>query len=193
MTRIAIFGGSFNPPGKHHKEIVLQLLAHGIVDRVVVIPCGQRTDKAYEDSEKRIHVMNMAFRDIEGCSVNNFNLELNVFTSNYRYEKMLGFLGELWHVVGSDLIVGAHKKESSIQKRWENGESVFNTLNFIVIRRPGFDFTERDLPAKCVVVDMGLSGSSTEIRTAINTPSVEPLLDSTVLKYIRNNKIYGAK
>ena len=42
--RIAVFGGSFNPPGKHHR-LIAELLAKDF-DKVLVVPCGPRPDKA---------------------------------------------------------------------------------------------------------------------------------------------------
>ncbi|MDB6137426.1 MAG: ppnK, partial [Verrucomicrobiaceae bacterium] len=42
--RIALFGGSFNPPGLHHQRIALALLAR--FDEVLVVPCGPRSDKS---------------------------------------------------------------------------------------------------------------------------------------------------
>lgn len=39
----AILGGSFNPPGKHHIELINWLLTQ--FEEVVVIPCGTRPDK----------------------------------------------------------------------------------------------------------------------------------------------------
>ena len=41
--RIAIFGGSFNPPGLHHRRLA-ETLARKF-DEVRVIPCGPRPDK----------------------------------------------------------------------------------------------------------------------------------------------------
>ena len=41
--RIALFGGSFNPPGTHHREIAEMLARH--FDEVRIVPCGPRPDK----------------------------------------------------------------------------------------------------------------------------------------------------
>ena len=191
MKKIAIYGGSFNPPGIHHKEIILSLLSLGIFEYVMVIPCGQRNDKNMVSSDKRREMIELAFSNIPGCIINNLNLDLNIFTSNYRYEKIFGCLGELWHVIGSDLMVNAHKKESLIQKKWENGEWIFNNLNFVVIKRPGFDFKDIDLPFKNTVFSPEIKGSSTDIRNTINMTGVNYEVDGLVLSYIKNNKLYG--
>ena len=41
--RIAVFGGTFNPPGLHHRAIAIELSKH--FDEVVIVPCGPRDDK----------------------------------------------------------------------------------------------------------------------------------------------------
>ena len=43
MSTIAVFGGSFDPPGLHHRRIVEEVRKH--FDSVVVVPCGPRPDK----------------------------------------------------------------------------------------------------------------------------------------------------
>lgn len=48
--KIAVYGGSFNPPTKSHYEIMRMLIEEikikdESVDEVWMIPCGDRTDK----------------------------------------------------------------------------------------------------------------------------------------------------
>jgi nicotinic acid mononucleotide adenylyltransferase len=41
--RIVIFGGSFNPPGLHHRKLAMALAER--FDQVIILPCGSRPDK----------------------------------------------------------------------------------------------------------------------------------------------------
>ena len=43
--KIGIFGGSFNPPHKFHKEIVEYLLDNKYLDLVVIAPTGDNYQK----------------------------------------------------------------------------------------------------------------------------------------------------
>ena len=45
MKKIGIFGGSFNPPGKHHRDIVEKL--SDFFDEIIIVPCGGRPDKNF--------------------------------------------------------------------------------------------------------------------------------------------------
>ena len=51
--RLALFGGSFNPPGLHHRQIAETLARH--FDEVIVIPCGPRPDKPITNDVEPIH------------------------------------------------------------------------------------------------------------------------------------------
>ena len=44
MVRIAIMGGSFDPPGRHHRDLAESLSAR--FDQVIVVPTGIQVDKA---------------------------------------------------------------------------------------------------------------------------------------------------
>ncbi|HSJ03477.1 MAG: nicotinate (nicotinamide) nucleotide adenylyltransferase, partial [Verrucomicrobium sp.] len=71
--RIALFGGSFNPPGLHHRRIAL-LLAESF-DEVRVIPCGPRPDKPEVGSVPsvfRAALCDLTFGDMPGVAVDLF-------------------------------------------------------------------------------------------------------------------------
>ena len=43
--KIGIFGGSFNPPHNMHKNIALELIEHGYLDKVIYVPTGDSYEK----------------------------------------------------------------------------------------------------------------------------------------------------
>ncbi|MEI7463360.1 MAG: hypothetical protein WCK03_03095 [Candidatus Taylorbacteria bacterium] len=191
MKRIGVFGGSFNPPGAHHRLIVENLLTLGCVDQLMVLPCGQRKDKPLAGNPDRKNMVEIAFADLPGCVVNTFNIDLNIFTSNYKYEAMFRCLGEVWHIVGSDQIINARIKTSVVHVRWENGDWVFDNLKFIVVERPGYQISQTDLPTHNLVLRLLIDGSSTQIREDILTGSQNTLLSKEVSSYISENGLYG--
>ncbi|MFZ4768410.1 MAG: nicotinate-nicotinamide nucleotide adenylyltransferase, partial [Roseimicrobium sp.] len=82
--RIALFGGSFNPPGVHHQHIA-ELLARRF-DEVRVVPCGPRPDKPEVNTVPavfRAALCDLAFGGLERVVVDLFDLEGDSFTRNH--------------------------------------------------------------------------------------------------------------
>ncbi|MGV3663758.1 MAG: hypothetical protein ACO1TE_26545, partial [Prosthecobacter sp.] len=117
---IALFGGSFNPPGNHHAAIAGRLAE--MFDEVRVIPCGPRPDKPVTGTVPP--VFRAALADIvfgglgKGIVVDLSDFEQDTFTRNYELQERFEAEGEVWHVVGEDLIVGGARGESAIQQTW---------------------------------------------------------------------------
>lgn len=188
--KVAIYSGSFNPPGIHHKKIVEKVLKN--VDFLIVIPCGskKRKDKKYPRDIFRKKMIKLGFSNIQRCYIDNINLNMDIFMSNYeleeRYKRMFGTNVEFLHVVGSDLTCIYKDEKSRIECIWENGEELWRNSKFIVILREGYEIDH--LPNNCMVMeDFIIDGSSTKIKKDIKTS--EDILEK-VREYILQNDIY---
>jgi len=163
--RMAIFGGSFNPPGVHHRRIA-QALAERFQE-VVVVPCGPRPDKPVTNdvpSVYRATMADMTFRDLAGVRVDLFDLESGTFTRTHELENRYGGEGETWHVVGGDLLTGGARGASPIHTDWKHGGDIWARLRYVVLKRPGFPFDPADLPPNHQVLEIQVPGSSSELR-----------------------------
>jgi NAD kinase len=162
--RIVVYGGSFNPPGSHHRAMVESLARR--FDEVVVVPCGGRDDKPSVGAVDTLHraiMTDLAFRGIPGVRVDRFDLENDRFTRTYEFDRRYSGEGEVWHAFGSDLLVGGGRGESQLHA-WEEGPRLWNEGRFAVMKREGFPLDPGDHPPRHEVVDTPLGGSSTEIR-----------------------------
>src|SRR5262249_19495038 len=102
---IAVFGGSFNPPGLHHRRIAEELTKH--FDEVIIVPHGPRPDKTMVNDVESIYraaMTDLTFRGLPRVRVELFDLEQSTFTRTHILQSMFGEQGELSHVVGTDLI-----------------------------------------------------------------------------------------
>jgi len=196
--RVAVYGGSFNPPALHHRQIVMQLLEW--FDQVIIVPCGVRDEKDSLKAIPLIHRKEMTslnFSDFPRVVIDTYDLDNEVFTPCYaldeRYKQL--YAGkEVWHFVGGDLVAGGRDGNSEIQLSWRKGEEIWRTLNFVVIVRPGFSLASEDLPPSSEVIEgEELLGSSTLIRELIRqgcSQEVESLLNPEVYEYIEKFGIY---
>jgi NAD+ kinase len=168
--KIAIFGGSFNPPGIHHRAVVEALVPH--FDKIIVIPCGPRPDKPTMNDVEPWHraaLTDITFRGIPKVEVDLFDLELASFTANDVFESRYGHLGELWHVIGSELSLGGGNGASVIHLHWNCGAELWRDLNFCVMSHDGYEIENADLPPRhqLIRVTAAESGTSDDIREKI--------------------------
>jgi NAD+ kinase len=145
--RIAVFGGSFDPPGLHHRLVVEEMVQH--FDRVIVVPCGPRPDKMATNEVESVYraaLTDITFRDVAKVEVDLFDLEQAVHTTTDELDQRYSNLGDVWHIVGSDLTEGGRTGNSVIQKSWKMGDEVWNTLRFAVVAKGNSQPSPDDLP-----------------------------------------------
>ena len=192
--RIAIFGGSFNPPGLHHRAIA-DVLAREF-DEVRVIPCGPRPDKAITGIIPAIYraaLADLAFGGMPKVVVDLFDLEQATFTRNWELQERFAPMGEIWHVVGTDLIVGGARGASPIQTSWAKGAELWQNAHFAVLQRPGHDINANDLPPHSKLIPLDVPGSSTEIRDRLGRgDDIDDLVAARVRDYIERYGLYRA-
>jgi len=190
--RIALFGGSFNPPGNHHRAIARWLVKQ--FDQVLVIPCGPRPDKPSTNEIEPIYraaMVDMTFRGMEKVQVELFDLERESFSRTYELIEKYEAQGEIWNVIGTDLIRGGANEESVIQREWSSGKELWKTGNFVVVTRPNTAFDKKDLPPHNVLLEIGEKGSSSHIREAIfHGQVVDEDLTPEVRRYIARHGLY---
>jgi NAD+ kinase len=193
---VVIIGGSFNPPGRHHELIIRTIKSKS--EKVVVVPCGPRPDKASANIISHCHkkeLVNLAFGSIPGIDIDFEDLDSGIYTPTYcideKYEKLYpGW--QIWHMVGSDLVENARKSDSDIQREWNYGRIIWNWLYWTVVYRPGYHVDAADMPPRSRLIEVpGLIGSGTMIRQLIaQDRPIGHLVAEEVQNYIRKNALY---
>ncbi len=191
---IAIFGGSFNPPGNHHAAIAARLAE--MFDEVRVIPCGPRPDKLVTGSVPPVYraaLADIVFNGLPKVVVDLSDFERETFTRNHELQTLYETQGDVWHVVGADLLVGGAHGESLIQRTWQRGAELWRSARFAVLRRPGFALDAKDMPPHAREIDLLVEGASTDIRARLSHgQDVSGLLSAHALAYIERYGLYRA-
>lgn len=200
--RIAVFGGSFNPPGLHHEEIVRRLAES--FDVVLIVPCGIRSDKPSTESvppKIRKTLVTMAFQGLPRVEFDFSDLDENAFTPTYalhdRYRERFPD-AELHYVVGSDLVRGGGRGRAEIQRSWVNGKEVWEDLRFAVIGHPKSKALRQDLPPRSTYYYLDnplfMMGRSRLIRERIESGEpIDGLVSAEVARLIARKKLYRKK
>lgn len=194
--KIVLFGGAFNPPGIHHREVARAARDTNLFDEVRVMVCGPRPDKPTTNDTDPVHravMADLTFRSLgKTVQVDLSDLELNTFTRTHELNnRYLRDGHEVWHLVGTDLIAGGKDGVSLIHRVWAHGPELWRQLNFVVAIREGTPYNRADFPPNHVLLHVGRSGSSEEIRRlASNHQSLEGLVVPAVAEYIERNNLY---
>ncbi len=194
-ARIALYGGSFNPPGRHHRTLVERLAQE--FDRVVIVPCGPRPDKSTTSDIEPIHrasLADLAFGDLPNVQVELFDLEQSTFTRTVDLEHKFSDLGELWHVIGADQLARGPDGLNAIQCEWQAGTEIWQRLKFAVVTRPEYPLVPDELPRQHQLFTWSLPGASSLIRERIfKHEPVGDMVSPEVERYIQRYGLYSGR
>lgn len=191
--KIGIFGGSFNPPHKTHKNIALDLIEMGYLDKVIYVPTGDKYNKSNLVSAiDRYNMVSLMVDGYNNLDVSDYELK-STLTYTYQtldYFKELYPDDEIYFICGTDNL-----KEFNT---WMNYQYILDSYKLLVINRNNDVVSEiiNDLNGDNVVVaNVNLSSiSSTMIRNmfsdGINRNEILNIVDDNVFEYIKKNKLY---
>lgn len=189
---LALFGGSFNPPGIHHRKIVERIAE--AFDEVVIFPCGPRPDKSSVDQvtpEMRSQLCSVGFAGLKKSRLDLSDVLQKEFTRTWELQERFSKNAQLAHVVGADLLSGGAEEASPIQTSWTRGKELWNNLSFLVLTRPGSTLDPTDLPPHHILLNLQIQGSSSEIRRCIKEgESIENLVLPEVRQVIELHGLY---
>ena len=193
MTRIGLFGGSFNPPHRAHRALAEQALQALKLDRLVVVPAGQPWQKAALTLAAGVHRLAMTelqMHGLAGVEVSSLELERDEPSTTAATLARLRdrFPGAAWFVV-----IGQDQYGSL--SSWKRLDEWLADTTLAVAARAGAQvqadpalpphrMQRLDLPADPI--------SSSEIRAALSRGTdITPMVGPEVAGYIAHHHLYG--
>lgn len=166
MRRTGIYGGSFNPIHLGHICLAKALAESGLVDEMWLLVSPQnpfKVDARLLDDEKRLHLAQLAVRDVPGVEV--CDREFSLPRPSYMYNTLQALTQE--HPDREFvLVIGADNWERF--PAWYRSQDILSAYRIIIYPRPGY--VCKDLPEGVTLADTPLLDiSSTEIRNRIQT------------------------
>ena len=203
-TRVAIFGGSFDPPTIAHMQIACEIYNNfEHIDQVWIVPCGDgRCDiKLRTPANHRLNMLHLIKDDLIAHNVPIFIDETEINRGEYIPTYYL--LKELEEThkdmefvfcIGTDLLEGL--------KTWDECNKLVEEFEFIIVSREDYplvlDLPEVVYPKKYEVLETIINGSSTKVRNRIHSRienklnlAINGLTTNRVIKYIQENKLYS--
>ncbi len=197
--RIGIYGGTFNPPHKGHKNLALQMKRAARLDRIIIIPTGTPPHKTGEQTASGEHRYKMCRLMFSEDFFSVSDIEIKRQGKSYTYDTLCQlkeeFPGdELFLIMGSDMLLSFH--------RWYNYREILSLATLCVATREdeitcgelsdyGRDTLGKD---DIIIADIEpVECSSTEVRELIKKGlDARELTSATVFDYMRLHLLYDS-
>ncbi|MCH8475169.1 MAG: nicotinate (nicotinamide) nucleotide adenylyltransferase [Opitutales bacterium] len=191
--RIALFGGSFDPPHWGHFLLACDARDQFALDEVVFLPAAQsplKENSPVASGKDRVHWLETAIADCPGLRVSDW--ELRQPGPSYSIQTVLHWrtiepTAELFWIIGADQALSLPK--------WHRIEELLQEIGFIVFPRPGQpDLSRETLPyAESLFLLPGhhVDLSSSEIRERLRRrKSLHFLVPGKIRSYLENYSPY---
>lgn len=196
---IAVFGGSFNPPINSHCLLAKQIIEKcNNVEKLIFVPVSTKYQKSkLASDEHRYNMLKLICENEDKLEVSNIELiqdkQLYTIETLDLLKKQFGESYEIYFVMGTDNL-----KEVDT---WNSPKRLLKEYKIIVLERKNDKLEDviqknklLEKYKKSLIKIEGIDKiflSSTMIRDKIkNGENVEEFINTDVLEYIKNNKLY---
>lgn len=180
MSRVGIYGGTFDPIHLGHLHVITQLIEKGIVDQLLVVPAGEpllRSNAPIATAQQRRAMCQLALSDLKpevAAQVQVNPIEVLRIGPSYAIDTVEAVRQNFPEdtivlVIGQD---AANKLD-----QWHRIDELRSMVEFVVIGRPGYQGDGIDIGA--------LDVAATTIREGLSTA-----VSSSVASFIRENNLY---
>jgi len=180
LSRVGIYGGTFDPIHLGHMHVVTQLIEKKIVDQLLVVPAGEpllRAQAPRASAQQRRAMCQLALSDLAqnvASKVQVNPIEVLRTGPSYAIDTVEAVAQNypddtLVLVIGQD---AAGKLD-----QWHRIDELREMVEFVVIGRPGFEGNGIDIGA--------LDVAATSIREGLSAD-----VSSSVASFIRENNLY---
>lgn len=180
MSRVGIYGGTFDPIHLGHLHVITQLFEKDLVDQLLVVPAGEpllRDNAPIASAAQRRAMCQLALSDLPPAIASKVQvnpIEVLRMGPSYAIDTVeavaQNFPGDT--IV---LVIGQDAAEKLDQ--WHRIEELRRMVQFLVIGRPGYSGDGIDIGA--------LNVSATTIRQGLSAE-----VSSSVAAFIRDNNLY---
>lgn len=196
--KIGIFGGSFNPPHKMHKNIAKELIKQDYVDKVIFVPTGTKYEykNNLESNATRYMMLTLMIENEKDLSLSKYELQDRPV---YTYETLDHFKrkypeDDIYFICGTDNL--------SYIDQWKIGDYILKNYKILVIKRTTDELEPllekyKNYQKNIIVTSIKEETlSSTYIREEIKKKkqgNIKKYLDKKVYQYIKENHLYEEK
>ena len=178
LMKIALFGGSFDPPHLGHASVVENALKSLDIDKLIIMPTFINPFKSgfFADEKRRFAWAQRVWGDLKRVEICDFEIRQNRPVPSI--ESVL-YLKELYKSSKFYLIIGADHLQSL--EKWHEFEKLSNLVEFVIAKRDNIT-----VPEKFKSLDTKVMVSSSFIRQNLSLDKVCDVIKEEVKSYYEN-------
>lgn len=182
--KTAIFGGTFDPIHEAHLIVAREASQAAGLDRVLFVPAANPPHKtARVDYEHRFRMVQLACSGDPRFVASRIEEGSEKSYSIRTIERVKAWGDEVFFIIGADAFADI--------ETWRQWRDVVDAVEFIVVTRPGHQYKTPEGARVRRLETLALPVSSSEIRQRLAAGEDPPELPEAVLRYIRENRLYG--
>jgi nicotinate-nucleotide adenylyltransferase len=180
LSRVGIYGGTFDPIHLGHLHVITQLFEKDLVDQLLVIPAGVpllRENAPIATGQQRRTMCQLALADLPAEIASNVQVNpIEILRTGPSYAiDTVEAVAQNYPDDTIVLVIGQDAAEKLNQ--WHRIDELREMVEFLIIARPGFTGDGVDIGA--------LNVAATTIRQGLSAD-----VSSSVAAYIRENNLY---
>ncbi len=173
--KLALFGGSFDPPHAGHVGVVTKALEVLPIDRLIIVPAARNPFKPFVRAEgvKRYEWLKKIFAGYGKVQISDFEIAQN--RSVYTIETVKHFAplcDELYLIIGADNL-------EKLQE-WHCYDELDSVVHWVVASRNAIP-----LPAHMTRLDVNVPISSTDFRSKWSSLGLDPGIEQEIITYYK--------
>ncbi len=180
LMKIALFGGSFDPPHNGHAAIVKEALNSLDIDKLIIIPTfiSPFKQKISVDAKQRLVWVKRLWGRLERVEISDYEIkQMRPVPSIESVE----YLQKIYNPKKFYLLIGAdHLNTLSL---WHNFEKLSHLVEFVIAKRDDIE-----IPKNFKDLDTKVKISSSFIRQTLDTNEVCEEIKEEVKKYYLQKK-----
>jgi len=173
--KIALYGGSFDPPHIGHKAIVEALEELDYIDKIIIMPTFLNPFKSesHAPSELRFKWLKEIFNKFKNVKIDRYEVEQNRQVPTIESVKyLLKTYKDIYLVIGADNLASL--------KEWNSYQELKNLVTFIVVPRDKIIVDK-----KFIQLEVDEKISSSELRDNINISMLPQVCAAEIEQYYK--------
>jgi nicotinate-nucleotide adenylyltransferase len=176
ITKIAVFGGSFDPIHNGHISIIKKALEQLDIDKLIVVPAflNPFKTKSHLSAKDRLEMINIVFQNTSDIIVCDFEINQHKSTTTIDTIKYIKtqyrYLKKIYFIIGADNL--AHLN------RWHKIDQLKQEVEFVVATRDNI------ATHKFKTLDVDYNISSTQLRNKLDFKHIPPQIKHLLEKNI---------